>query len=204
MRLVDVIRQLFGQRPGSSPAPPPPARPVKPAPPPVAPPPAGIDPAAVVFDLQNKTRTSYNLPALTWDVLAAAAAQKHISECARRGVLSHTGANGSSVGDRLRDAGLYWTAAGENIASGQPTPEAAVRAWFNSPGHRANMLNAGYTVCGVGVASDAAGRVWWCVAFARPRSKSASTLLVTQLDPPDCPGPLTEVSREPATRTHPC
>ena len=33
-------------------------------------------------------------------------------------------------------------------------------AWMNSTGHRANILNAGYSVIGVGAAQDSTGR-WY-------------------------------------------
>ena len=41
-------------------------------------------------------------------------------------------------------------AMGENLASGQRTPQAVVNAWMNSEGHRANILNPIYTEMGVG------------------------------------------------------
>jgi uncharacterized protein YkwD len=40
--------------------------------------------------------------------------------------------------------------AGENIAAGQPDPDAVTRTWYNSSGHRANMLSPGYRFIGVG------------------------------------------------------
>lgn len=39
---------------------------------------------------------------------------------------------------------------GENIAKGQKTPGAVVRAWMRSKGHRANILSPRYTDLGVG------------------------------------------------------
>jgi hypothetical protein len=39
---------------------------------------------------------------------------------------------------------------GENVAKGYPTPEATVRAWMHSPGHRRNILSSRYTTIGVG------------------------------------------------------
>lgn len=185
MRFRDILRQLLGGL-INPPSPPPPV-----PPPPVPPPPdpAPADRVRAVFDLQNSTRLVYEVPLLQWDPRAAAAAQRHISERAGRGRLTHTGKNGSNVGERLRDAGLYWTDVGENIAAGQRTAEAVVKAWFESPGHRENMLDPDYTVCGVGSANVADGSVWWCVVFARARtSATAAFLEVSGL--PRCPGPL--------------
>jgi uncharacterized protein YkwD len=39
---------------------------------------------------------------------------------------------------------------GENVAKGYSSPEATVRAWMHSPGHRRNILSSRYTTIGVG------------------------------------------------------
>lgn len=53
--------------------------------------------------------------------------------------------------ERIRDFGHdQWTTAAENIACGQPTPQAVFLAWKNSPGHNANMLRANMTAIGIG------------------------------------------------------
>ena len=46
----------------------------------------------------------------------------------------------------------------ENIAQGQRTPEEVVQAWMNSAGHRANILNNGFTHIGVGYVES--GNYW--------------------------------------------
>ena len=51
-----------------------------------------------------------------------------------------------------------YKSAGENIAMGQSTPEQVVKAWMNSSGHRANILNKNYTHIGVGYVKD--GHYW--------------------------------------------
>jgi uncharacterized protein YkwD len=38
---------------------------------------------------------------------------------------------------------------------------------MNSPGHRANILNPGYTKIGVAGYTAANGRVYWCQQFLR-------------------------------------
>ena len=43
---------------------------------------------------------------------------------------------------------------GENIAYNYPTPEAAIQAWLNSPGHKANILGD-YTHFGMSVTVNA-------------------------------------------------
>lgn len=55
---------------------------------------------------------------------------------------------------------------GENIAYGQQTPEEVVRAWMNSPGHKANILSKSYTNIGAGIAINAQGRLYWVHMFS--------------------------------------
>jgi uncharacterized protein YkwD len=49
---------------------------------------------------------------------------------------------------------------GENIASGQRNPADVMKAWMNSPGHRANILRCGYRNIGVGVAFRGSTPIW--------------------------------------------
>jgi uncharacterized protein YkwD len=40
--------------------------------------------------------------------------------------------------------------------------------WFDSPGHNANMLNAAYTISGMGIVTDSSNRIWACQIFTGP------------------------------------
>lgn len=50
----------------------------------------------------------------------------------------------------MKQFGVDYRTAGENIAKGQRTPQQVVNAWMNSEGHRANILNGNFTHIGVG------------------------------------------------------
>lgn len=63
---------------------------------------------------------------------------------------SHTSPTYGSPFDMLKSFGVSYKSAGENIA-GNSNNSAAVTAWMNSPGHRANILNGSYNYTGVGV-----------------------------------------------------
>jgi len=52
----------------------------------------------------------------------------------------------------MKAAGVSYRYAGENLA-GAPTVEMAHNSLMNSPGHRANILNANFTKIGIGVVS---------------------------------------------------
>jgi uncharacterized protein YkwD len=60
---------------------------------------------------------------------------------------------------------------GENIAAGQMTPEEVVVGWVKSPGHCANLMNAGYHDMAVSFAVNAKSSmgVYWVQQFGTPR-----------------------------------
>jgi uncharacterized protein YkwD len=115
---------------------------------------------AEVLRLVNVERARAGCPAVTADSRLTAAAQAHSADMAANGYFSHTGRNGSTIGSRVTAAGYRWSAVGENIAKGQPTPAAVMEAWMNSSGHRANILRCEYRNLGVGLAYDGRSPVW--------------------------------------------
>lgn len=108
---------------------------------------------------------------LQWNNLVEQAAAGHSEYMKASGSFSHTGANGSSVGDRLTATGYTWQTVGENIAAGYPDAASVVQGWLTSSGHCRNMLNANFTQLGValvdGDASSAHG-TYWTMVLARP------------------------------------
>lgn len=63
--------------------------------------------------------------------------------------------------------GIRYSAAGENIARGQRTPAEVMKAWMNSPGHRANILSAVYNQIGVGAAKASNSTITWTQMFIK-------------------------------------
>ncbi len=59
------------------------------------------------------------------------------------------------------------SAVGENVAYGHPTGTAVVKAWMNSSGHRANILEERYRLLGMGAARDDDGRWYAAQVFGR-------------------------------------
>ncbi|KAF2515763.1 CAP domain-containing protein [Flavobacterium foetidum] len=55
---------------------------------------------------------------------------------------------------------------GENVAYNYKTPEAAVKAWLESPGHKAN-IEGDYTHFGLAVTTDSAGKKYYTNIFAK-------------------------------------
>ncbi len=78
---------------------------------------------------------------------------------------SHTRLDGSRC-FTVFDEDLWYYYAGENIASGYPTPQAVVNGWMNSSGHRANILNTNFTHIIVGTYStDGNYGMYWVQLF---------------------------------------
>ena len=65
----------------------------------------------------------------------------------------------------LKEAGVSYRGAGENIAWGQKSPEEVMKGWMNSAGHRANILNERFTAIGVGYHQNNKGVNYWSQLF---------------------------------------
>ena len=127
-----------------------------------------------VVALINAERTQAGLGSLRVNSQLEQAAQNHSNSMALDDFFSHTGSDGSSPFDRIAYTGYQYSAAAENIAAGQSTPEDVVQAWMGSSGHRANILNGDLTEIGVGyeyLANDT-GAVnynhYWTNTFGTP------------------------------------
>ena len=104
----------------------------------------------VDFHLVNAFRVYHGKKILNWNENAANAARLHSNDMAGQNYFSHTGLNGSSVGDRLKAQGITSGAWGENISAGRYNGIYAHDGWVNSSGHRDNILRDYYTELGVG------------------------------------------------------
>jgi uncharacterized protein YkwD len=93
------------------------------------------------------------------------AAQRHSEDMARHAHLGHTGSDGSSPADRIREAGYRAGHNAEAIAAGATSASAVVAVWMDSRPHRAILLTCRYTHAGVGVAAGEGGP-WWTVDLA--------------------------------------
>ncbi len=120
---------------------------------------AGISQVAQqVIDLTNEQRKQNGLPALQADAKLSGVAQKKSEDMRQNGYFSHTSPTYGSPFDMMRDNGISYKTAGENIAQGQPTPKEVVQAWMDSPGHRKNILSPDFTHIGIGY--DQSGHHW--------------------------------------------
>ena len=84
-------------------------------------------------------------PPVTWNSKLAQAARKHSNDMASNNFFSHTGSDGSSIGNRVTNTDYQWRTVGENIAAGQTSVAQSVEDWVGSPGHCRNLMNPGFT-----------------------------------------------------------
>ncbi|MDD3168441.1 MAG: CAP domain-containing protein, partial [Eubacteriales bacterium] len=149
------------------------AAPAKPAaaPAPVAAAPASAETGAYeqqVADLVNKERAAAGLPALKVNTNLAGVAEKKAEDLRDKNYFDHNSPTYGSPFDMMKQFGIKYSTAGENIAKGQRTPADVMNGWMNSPGHKANIMNANYTEIGVGYVTDSNGGTYWVQMFIRP------------------------------------
>src|SRR5687768_3732756 len=124
----------------------------------------------LLIDLVNADRAANGLSALEFDPGLATVARWRSEDMAARGYFSHD-IGGYQVFQVLRDWGIAYRVAGENLAYNYHAPEQtaaqAERALMESPSHRANILRGDYTHVGVGVAVAPDGRFLFTQLFKR-------------------------------------
>ncbi|AUS96893.1 hypothetical protein CDQ84_01945 [Clostridium thermosuccinogenes] len=121
-----------------------------------------------VIRLVNAERSKRGLQTLTANWELSRVARYKSQDMANKGYFSHTSPTYGSPFAMMESFGIRYSAAGENIAKGQRTPQEVMNSWMNSPGHRSNILSPSYTQIGVGVAKDSAGRYYWTQMFIKP------------------------------------
>ncbi|MFD6973468.1 CAP domain-containing protein [Streptomyces sp. NPDC059979] len=126
------------------------------------------DAESAVLALVNKERAAAGCGPLTANAKLNTAARAYSDTMARSGVMSHTGPDGSTMTSRVEAAGYAWSRLGENIARGQSDADAVMKAWMNSSGHRANILNCAFREIGIGVHKGDGGP-WWTQNFGAPK-----------------------------------
>lgn len=107
-----------------------------------------------VFRLVNEERTSRGIAALTLNTQLTDLAVLKSRDMRDNNYFSHTSPTYGTPSQMLDRFGVAWRAYGENIAAGQATPEAVMRTWMNSTGHRANILDPRFTDIGVGYVGE--------------------------------------------------
>lgn len=113
-----------------------------------------------ILGATNEYRADARVAALKADSCAEKWARKQAENQAANNTMSH-----QDLGPIMSNCGA--NGAAENVAYGQPSSAAVVKAWFNSPGHKANMLNKGYTHMGAAVSYGSDGAPYHAQVFLK-------------------------------------
>lgn len=111
-----------------------------------------------VIRLVNEIRVKNGLNTLAADWELSRVARYKSQDMKDNNYFSHTSPIYGSPFAMIKNFGISYKSAAENIAKGPKTPQAVVNAWMDSSGHRANILNASYKKIGIGYV--ASGNYW--------------------------------------------
>lgn len=117
-----------------------------------------------VIRLVNEERKKAGLTPLTHNEELSRVARFKSQDMADKNYFSH---NSPTYGDpftMMKNFGIKYRTAGENIAKGYQNPQSVVNGWMNSPGHRANILNPNFGTIGVGYVIKN-GTTYWTQMF---------------------------------------
>ena len=113
-----------------------------------------------VFDLINNQRTQNGLSALKLDTETLRVARIKAQDMVDNNYFSHNSPTYGTPFQMLNSFKISYKTAGENIA-GNSSNSAAVTAWMNSSGHKANILNSNFNYTGIGVVkSNKYGKIY--------------------------------------------
>ncbi len=112
----------------------------------------------------NKERASRKIPALELSQNLTTVARAHCVDMFKRGYFSHYTPEGLSPFDRMTEANIIFTYAGENLALA-PSEDLAMKGLMQSPGHKANILSDNFHRIGIGVIDGGIYGEMFCQEF---------------------------------------
>ena len=99
----------------------------------------------------NEKRVAAGLKPLTMDNTLLDVARYKSNHMIQYNYFSHTNPDGTNWTNWLKTLGYKYTATAENIAYNSYDPVELFNQWWNSSGHRQNMMNPNYTKVGIGL-----------------------------------------------------
>jgi len=122
-------------------------------------------------ELINTHRAGYGLAPVKIDPHLMEAAKAHSSDLARRGSVSHKGADGSYPKDRARRFGYNPKIASENVAAGYNNTGDVITDWKKSRGHNENLLRASARHMGIAMVynPEKGKQTYWTLLMGVPR-----------------------------------
>jgi uncharacterized protein YkwD len=136
------------------------------------------DTVVEVMSMINAQRLAHGCAPLQYDEKLAQAAERESRDMATKHFYSHTEPDGTTPGIRVKEAGYTYQMIGENIDVNTDSPQDAVTAWLNSPGHLANILTCAFKQTWIAVVDQeddapvsgvpSVFKAYWTQVFAMP------------------------------------
>ncbi|RAP75605.1 hypothetical protein DL346_18445 [Paenibacillus montanisoli] len=121
-----------------------------------------------ILQAVNAERSKAGLQPLTLNASLSKVAQTKSQDMRDKNYFDHNSPTYGSPFDMMKQFGINYSYAGENIAAGQKGVQAVMTAWMNSEGHRKNILSPNFTQLGVGYAAGGNMSPYWTQQFIRP------------------------------------
>ena len=115
--------------------------------------------AQKVFDQTNNERIKAGLPPLKYNSVLSESAAKKAKDMFADNYWAHTAPDGMTPWDFLKSVGYKYSVAGENLARDFYDTESLLKAWMNSPTHKANIIHPKYQEIGIGVVNGTLGGI---------------------------------------------
>ncbi len=112
------------------------------------------------IDALNDLRAQKGLGRVAVSQKLQAAAEAHGRDMARNNYFDHKSRNGSRVADRAKRQGYRYCSLAENLAKGQTSLPEVMKDWYNSKGHRKNMLKSKVNQVGLARVPSESGDLW--------------------------------------------
>jgi len=134
-----------------------------------------IPPEEELFSLVNGKRGQKNLSPLIWDEGLAKVAAVRASEIAVS--YSHTRPDGSAPQTAYKEAEVYFSYAGENLAEGYEEAADVFDAWYRKGAQRENLLRKEFTHAAAAYYDrkneDGTVTRYWIMEFMKPKAAPA-------------------------------
>jgi len=142
-----------------------------------------------VLDQTNNERKNAGLEPLKYNPILSASAQQKAEDMFKNDYWAHNSPQGKTPWTFFDAAGYKYSVAGENLAKDFYDTDSLLKAWMNSPTHKANIINQKYKEIGIAVVNGTLGGIKTTlvvqhfgtplVAQAAPKSTTTKELTAT-------------------------
>jgi hypothetical protein len=112
-----------------------------------------------VLDQTNNERKNAGLEPLQYNSVLAQSAQKKAEDMFKNDYWAHNSPQGKTPWTFFDSAGYKYSVAGENLAKDFYDTDSLIKAWMNSPTHRANIVHQKYKEIGIAVVNGTLGGI---------------------------------------------